>query len=161
LRAVVRDSGFLKRNGATVSATVTGSAGAVQELPLEWAIDRDGEYTASVVPTASGVQEIHVRAIAGGDTAYAPPTYVRVAEPVEEFFGAERRDALLEQLARETGGRTYAPAQALEVARDLRFSSSGATAVRRLDLWDAPLALFVLLTCLGGEWVLRRRRGLT
>ena len=91
----------------------------------------------------------------------SPPAYVRVAEPVEEYFGAERRDGLLDQLARETGGHMYTPQRAAEVARDLTYSASGATEVRRLDLWDAPLVLIVLLTLLGGEWVLRRRRGLT
>lgn len=161
LRAVVRDSGYLRRNGAAVSATVTGPGGAVQEIPFDWAIDRDGEYTASFVPAGDGVQEVRVRAVAGADTTLSPPAYVRVAEPVDEYFGAERRDGLLDQLARETGGQAYTPQRAAEVARDLNYSASGATEVRRLDLWDAPLVLIVLLALLGGEWVLRRRRGLT
>jgi hypothetical protein len=46
------------------------------------------------------------------------------------------------------------------VARDLTYSTSGSTAVRRLDLWDAPLVLLMLLALLAGEWTLRRQRGL-
>lgn len=162
LRAIVRDSGFIRRNGALVSAFVTGAGGgASQDVPFEWAIDRDGEYSASFVPAADGLQEVRVRAIDGADTTLSPPAYVRVAEPMDEYFNAERRDGLLEQLARETGGRSYSPDRAVDVARDLNYSAAGATAVRRLDLWDAPLALIILLTLLGGEWVLRRRRGLT
>lgn len=161
VRAFVRDSGYLRRNGVAVSATVSGPGGTVQELPFDWAVDRDGEYTASFVPAGNGVQEVRVRAVAGADTTLSPPTYVRVAEPVDEYFGAERRDALLHQLARETGGRTYTPARATEVARDLTYSASGATTVRRLDLWDAPVVLIALLMLLGSEWALRRRRGLT
>ena len=84
-----------------------------------------------------------------------------MAEPVDEYFGAERRDLLLEQLSRETGGRSYTPQRADEIARDLNYSASGATSVKRLDLWDAPLVLLLLFLLLGGEWILRRRRGLT
>lgn len=160
LRAVARDSGFLRRNGMIVSAVITGAAGAVQQVPFEWAPDRDGEYTATVVPAAAGLQRIAVRAVSGRDTTDAPISYVHVAEPMDEFFAAERGDGLLEQLARETGGKTYTPQRASEVARDLTYSTSGATEVRRLDLWDAPLVLLVLLTLLAVEWMLRRRRGL-
>ena len=161
LRAIVRDSGYLRRNGVAVSATILGSGGTAQEVPFDWAVDRDGEYAASFVPGGDGVHEVRVRAIAGADTTFSPTTYLRVAEPVEEYFGAERHDVLLEQLARETGGRTYSPARAAEIARDLTYSSSGATSIQRLDLWDAPLVLLMLLILLAGEWVLRRRRGLT
>ena len=101
-----------------------------------------------------------MQAVVGADTALSPPGYVRIAEPVDEYFGAERRDLLLEQLSRETGGRTYTPQRADEIARDLNYSTSGSTTVKRLDVWDAPLALLVLLMLLGGEWILRRRRGL-
>jgi len=161
LRALVRDSSYIERNGASVSAVVSGPGGMVQEVPLDWAVDRNGEYTGTFLPAGNGVHEVLVRAVAGGDTALSALAYVRVAEPVEEYFGAERREALLEQLARETGGRTYTPQRAADVARDLTYSTAGATSVRRLDLWDAPLVLIVLLSLLAGEWVLRRRRGLT
>ena len=161
VRAIVRDSGYLRRNGVAVTALITGRAGVAQEVPFEWAVDRDGEYAGTFLPAADGVQELRVRAIAGGDTSISDPAFIRVAEPADEYFGAERRDVLLEQLARETGGRSYTPQRAAEVARDLTYSSSGATAVRRLDLWDAPLVLLLLLSLLGGEWALRRARGLT
>ena len=160
LRATVRDSAYVRRNSATVTATVMDAVGAAQTAALEWAVDRDGEYTATFLPAAVGVHEVRVRAVDGRDTIVSSQSFVGVAEPVDEYFGAERRSGLLEQLARETGGRTYTPARAADVARDLVYSGSGTTAVQRLDLWDAPLVLIVLLALLGGEWVLRRRSGL-
>ncbi|MCC7051911.1 MAG: hypothetical protein IT355_01505 [Gemmatimonadaceae bacterium] len=160
LRAVVRDSGFLRRNGATVTATVLAPDGASQSVALDWTGDRDGEYAASFIPAASGLHTIRIASASGSDTVSAAPAWVNVAEPIDEYFGAERRDALLEQLARETGGRTYSPARAAEVARDLAYSRAGATEVRRLDLWDAPAVFLLVLLLLSGEWVLRRRRGL-
>jgi uncharacterized membrane protein len=160
LRAVVRDSAFVRRNDAMVQATVRAPGGDEQVVPLQWGTDRDGEYTGSFVPAVGGTHEIRVRATTGGDTARAAPAFVTVAEPIDELFHAERRDALLEQLARETGGRSYSADRALDVARDMPYSASGATEVRRLDLWDAPMVLLLLLGLLGSEWVYRRRRGL-
>ncbi len=160
LRAIVRDSAFLKRNGASVSATVISPSGAEQVVPFDWAVDRDGEYTASFVPDTDGVHEVRVRAVAGRDTVKAAPGFVRVVEPIDEYFGAERRDALLAQLASETGGRRYEADRATDVARDIVYSPSGSTQVRRLDIWDMPVVFVLLTMLLGGEWWWRRRRGL-
>ncbi|MBI3789718.1 MAG: hypothetical protein HY275_02435 [Gemmatimonadetes bacterium] len=160
LRALVRDSVFLGRNGASVSATVTAPGGKAQEVAFDWAVDRDGEYAASFVPDSDGVHEVRVRAVSGRDTTLAASAYVLVADPTDEYFGAERRDALLAQLANETGGHGYDADHATDVARDLVYSPSGATQVRRLDLWDMPVVFVVLTMLLGGEWWLRRRRGL-
>jgi uncharacterized membrane protein len=160
LRAVARDSGYLRRNGMSLSAMITGTGGVVQPVPFEWAPDRDGEYSATAVPTGAGLQSIEVVAVSGRDTTRAPLSYVHVTEPMDEYFAAERGDGLLEQLAEATGGKTYTPERATDVARDLTYSTSGSTAVRRLDLWDAPLVLLMLLALLAGEWTLRRQRGL-
>jgi hypothetical protein len=160
LRVVVRDSAFARRAGATVSATVSGPAGERPLVPFDAAGEREGEYVASFVPETTGLYEVRVRAVQGRDTVRASPRAVHVAVSDAEAFGVERGDALLEALARETGGKTYTPERALDVARDLVYSRAGATSVRRLDLWDAPLVLLLLLATLGAEWVLRRRRGL-
>jgi hypothetical protein len=46
------------------------------------------------------------------------------------------------------------------VARDIVYSPSGSTVVKKNDLWDMPIIFLILLIALGGEWMLRRRRGL-
>ena len=69
------------------------------------------------------------------------------------------RPTLLRQLAEETGGRYYPADRALDVAKDMVYSASGATVVERKDLWDMPVLLGLLLLALGTEWALRRRRG--
>ena len=160
LRAMVRDSGFLKANGAAVTGTVTAPNGLSEDVSFEWTVDRDGEYRATFVPDQLGVHALQLRAIVSADTARSEPAYVRVAQPTAEFFGAEMRPALLRQIAEETGGRYYPAEKALDVAKDLVYSSSGATVVEKKDLWDMPAVLLLLLAALGSEWVLRRRRGL-
>lgn len=159
VRAEVSDSAFRKANGATVRGTVVAPDGAEQEVTLEWAVERDGEYRATYVPEGTGVHEVRVRAVVGRDTVTSEPAYVRVAPPTSEYFGAEMRPALLRQIAEETGGRFYRASRALDVARDMDFGASGATVVEQKDLWDMPALLVLLLAALAGEWALRRREG--
>ncbi len=159
LRAEVSDSGYLKANGATVMGTVMPPSGVAQDVALEWAVERDGEYRTTYVPEGNGVHEVRLRAVVGRDTVAGEAAYVRVAPPTHEYFGAEMRPALLKQIAEETGGRYYPADRALDVAKDMVYSASGATVVEKKDLWDMPVLLVLLLAALGTEWALRRRRG--
>ena len=129
-------------------------------MTFDWMVDHDGEYTATFVPDKSGVHEVTLQSVARGDTTSSRAGYVRVAEPTDEHFGAELRASLLRQVASETGGAYYTPETAANIARDIVYSPSGSTVVKQNDLWDMPLVLILLLVALGGEWVLRRRRGL-
>lgn len=159
IEGIVSDRSFLRTNGATVTATATGG-GSVSEMSFDWSTTRDGEYSATFVPDKPGVYEVQLRAASAGDTVTSRPAYVNVAESTEESFGAELRTSLLRQIASETGGKYYRPDQAGSIARDLVYSPAGSTVVKQNDLWDMPIVLLVLLLALGGEWVLRRRRGL-
>ncbi|MEP7383483.1 MAG: glutamine amidotransferase [Gemmatimonadota bacterium] len=159
LRATVSDSGFLKANGATVQGTVTTPSGVTQDVALEWAVERDGEYRTTYVPQGTGVHEVRLHAVLGHDTVASEAAFVRVAPPTNEYFGAEMRPAMLRRIAEETGGRYYPAERALEVAKDMVYSPSGATVVEKKDLWDMPVLLVLLLATLGAEWALRRREG--
>lgn len=160
VRATVSDKAFLRENGASVSGSVVGPDGAVSDVTFDWAVDRDGEYSASFVPASPGVHDVVLRSVSKGDTTRSAHAFVRVAEPTEEYFGAELRTSLLRQVASETGGGYYAAANALDVARDIVYSPSGSTVVKQNDLWDMPLIFLIFLIALGAEWWLRRRRGL-
>jgi hypothetical protein len=160
VRATISDKAFLRENGAAVAGSVVGPDGAMSEVTFDWAVDRDGEYLASFVPAGPGVHEVTLRSVSRGDTTRSAHAFVRVAEPTEEFFGSELRTSLLRQVASETGGGYYAAANALDVARDIVYSPSGSTVIKKNDLWDMPLIFLIFLLALGGEWALRRRRGL-
>jgi hypothetical protein len=112
------------------------------------------------VPAGAGVHDLVLQSVSRGDTVTSAHAFVRVAEPTEEYFGSVLRTSLLRQVASETGGGYYDAASALDVARDIVYSPSGSTVIRKNDLWDMPLIFLVLLAALGGEWALRRRRGL-
>jgi hypothetical protein len=160
LRVVVSDSAYARFNGASVNAQVLSPTGETTSLPFEWATDRDGEYTATMVPGVNGVHTVSVTAVVGRDTVRSAVGYVRVSDPTAENFGAEMRPSVLRQFADETGGRFYRPSEAQRLAEDIVYTTSGATEVQRLDLWDMPALFLVLLSLLGGEWMYRRRRGL-
>lgn len=160
LRVVVSDSAYARFNGSSVSAEVLSPNGESSRLPFEWATDRDGEYTAMMVPGVNGVHTVNVTAVVGRDTIRSTSGYVRVADPTAEYFGAEMRPAVLKQFADETGGKFYRTSEASRLPEDIVYTTSGATEVQRLDLWDMPALFLLLLGLLGAEWLYRRRRGL-
>jgi len=160
LRVVVSDSAYARSNGASVSAEILSPGGESAPMPFEWATDRDGEYAAMLVPGVNGVHTVNVTAVVGRDTIRSTAGYVRVADPTAEFFGAEMRPAVLKQFADETGGKFYRTSEAARLPEDIVYTTSGATEVQRLDLWDMPALFLLLLGILGAEWLYRRRRGL-
>jgi uncharacterized membrane protein len=160
LRVTVSDSAFIRTNGAAVRATVAAPNGERSDVPFEWATDRDGEYKATLVPAVNGLHEVRPTSVVGRDTLVGAPAFVRVAEPVAEYFGAQMRPAVLRQFAEETGGKYYPASEALRVAEDIVYTSSGATVIERMDLWDMPLIFLILAGLVSAEWLLRRRRGL-
>jgi hypothetical protein len=160
LRVVVSDSAYARFNGAAVSAELVAPNGESTRLPFEWATDRDGEYAAMMVPGVNGVHTVNVSAVVGRDTVKSTAGYVRVADPTAEYFGAEMRPAVLKQFADETRGKFYRTSEASRLPQDIVYTTSGATEVQRLDLWDMPFVFLLLLSILGGEWLYRRRRGL-
>ena len=162
IRAEVFDERFVRVNGARLQAELEAPDGTRTPLPFEWSGARDGEYVSEALLSGPGVYAVHASAILAGpktDTLRAEPVHVAVVTSEREYFGAERRSALLRQLAEETGGRFYEPNEAMDVARDLAHSASGVTVVERKDLWDLPLVFLLLGLALAGEWIYRRRRG--
>jgi uncharacterized membrane protein len=160
LHAEVTDRAFLKVNSAEATATVTAPSGAVTEVPLEWAVTRDGEYRMSFTPTEKGVHRVDVVARSATDTARGAPAFVDVGEVTSEYFGAELRSSLLRRIAEETGGRYYTPETVAALPEDLTYSEGGNTVVERMDLWDMPVLFVLLLALVGAEWALRRKQGL-
>lgn len=162
IRSEVFDERFVRVNGAKLVAELEAPNGTRTPLPFEWSGARDGEYVSDALLGDVGVYTVHASAVVAGpkaDTLRAEPIHLAAVSSEREYFGAERRSALLRQLAEETGGRYYEPNEAMNVARDLTHSASGVTVVDRKDLWDMPVVFLLLALALAGEWAYRRRRG--
>jgi hypothetical protein len=158
--ATIRDPRFLPVNDAKVRARITDPSGREVEVPLDFAVDRDGEYRASFVPRAEGVHTLRIEATRGKEVVGQAVRYLRAAPDEGEYFDAVQRAPLLKRIAEETGGRYYTAENAAALAEDATYLGRGVTATRELDLWDMPIVLILLVGLMGGEWYLRRRRGL-
>jgi uncharacterized membrane protein len=159
--AEVNDSSFLEVNDARVEATVTAPDGSQRVVPLDWTVERDGEYAGLFQPAMEGEYEVQVKARRGeAQELGSGGAYLRVGPSPEEYFDAHLRTSLLERLARETGGRYYEPATVATLPEDIRYAGAGVTLTEERDLWDMPVLFLLLVVFVGSEWVLRRRRGL-
>lgn len=160
LRAEARDALYLPVNGAKVVATVTSPTGAVSEVPMEWTLDKDGEYRASFVAKEAGAHDVQVRATIAEKTVTSAPASLHAGPLGAEYFDAEMRRSLLERVAEETGGRFYTASTAASLPEDVVFTESGTTVKRQRELWDMPFNLLLLLGLVSAEWAYRRARGL-
>ncbi|MEO6878616.1 MAG: hypothetical protein ABI205_09065, partial [Gemmatimonadaceae bacterium] len=160
IRASVVDSIFVPRNDAKVIAHLTSDSGFTRDLPLDWAIDRDGEYRGTFTPDQPGVYSIRVTATLPNGAVMGDTGYVRVADLNTEYFDAEMRAPLLQRIATETGGKFYTPATAGTLAEDVALSKHGVTVVNQMDLWDMPAVLLLLVGLVTAEWSYRKARGL-
>jgi len=159
IRAELSDSGYVRRNDAQLVARVTAPSGATTEVPLDWVVDREGEYQGTYASGEIGLHTIRVAARAGA-TDLADSAFVAVADLASEYYGAEMRRPLLERVAEETGGKFYTPATMRTLPDDIALSTRGVTVVNQLDLWDMPAMLVLLVGLLSAEWAYRRRKGL-
>lgn len=160
LRADVRDASYLRVNNATVSATIVGADGSPHEVPMEWAVDRDGEYRASFTPETAGLYEVRVNARTADTVVGSDTIFVQAAELNTEYFDAEMRATGLKRIAEETGGQYYTPETLPKLPEDLTFTRSGATVLQQMDLWDMPVIFFILVALVSTEWAYRKARGL-
>ena len=160
IRAVVTDTLYQPRNDARVTMHVGGAVAGSPDVPMEWVVDRDGEYRATFTPTANGLQTIRVEAVDSAGRRLTDSVVVRVGDLNAEYVDAEMRASLLKRIADETGGKFYTPDRVSTLVEDLAMSKNGVTVVNQLDLWDMPFLFMLLVALVSAEWAYRRARGL-
>jgi uncharacterized membrane protein len=83
------------------------------------------------------------------------------SDPVgEEFRSLKPNRALLEELARRSGGRVLAPGQLAGFTRDLPQRPAPVMEAWTRPAWHTPWLFLLALACLVAEWGIRRRNGL-
>ena len=158
--AEVLDTAYVEVNDAHVEAHVTSPSGKAADVPMEWTVERDGEYGAVFNPDESGLYDIKVTATRDGKELANNVMHLRVSAGDSEYYDAAMRAPLLKRIAEETGGRFFTPANAASLPEAISYSGRGVTVVEERELWDMPALLMVLLGLLGAEWGFRRTRGL-
>lgn len=156
VRAELRDESYSPVRDATLTATAS-TGGESLQVPMTPVAGQPGSYVGEVAVARSGAYFIDAAARRGGKQLASARAVVQHDRGDAEGFSLRQNRALLEQLARATGGQ-YWPATNLAGLPDaVRASAAGVTRQELRPLWDAP-AVFVLLMLLkGGEWLLRRR----
>ena len=160
IAAEVLDGAYVEVNDGSVTAEITSPSGSTSEVPLEWIIERDGDYRGAFVPDEQGLYSVRVNASRAGQELGGDVLHVRASAGDSEYFDAAMRAPLLERVADETGGHFFTEANAQELPEAISFSGRGVTVIEERELWDMPAVLIALLLLIGAEWGFRRTRGL-
>jgi uncharacterized membrane protein len=160
LTTEVLDTAYVEVNNARVLAQVTSPSGKSVELPMEWTVEHDGEYTAAFNPDETGLYEVKVTANRDQKSLGTTVMHVRASAGDGEYFDAAMRAPLLKRIAEETGGRFFTPSNVASLPEAVSYSGRGVTVVEERELWDMPAVLLLLLILLTIEWGYRRSRGL-
>lgn len=163
ITAQVRDRQFQPASDAQVTAHVIGPSGVNAVLDLtpvqgspgtfqsDWTADKPGSYLVEIIADSPGSapQEL------GRDVL----TFSRQDGVAENFHTAQNR-TLLEQLAEQTGGRYWKPADLKTLPRDISYSEGGISVRSTKELWNMPIVFLLIVGLPITEWLLRRKWGI-
>ena len=158
----VRDGKFQPLENAAVTLKVQPVAGGDPiTLHAETSAEEPGLYTASYVPRESG--GYRVDASVAGESGAALGT--AAAGWTTDLAAAEFRTltpnrALMENLARQTGGEVLTAERLDAFTRELPAKRAPVTENWTQPLWHTPTMLLFALGCFVGEWGIRRWKGL-
>ena len=160
-----RDAKFEPIENARVMVKVirAGAKGADAELtiPAEPSPKDAGVYLANYVPREGGGYRVEATVLnESGATAGTAQTGWSTNFDADEFRLLAPNRALMEQLARKTGGEVITADRLENFARDLPKRRAPITETITEPLWHTPWMFLFALACFLGEWGLRRRSGL-
>jgi hypothetical protein len=163
LRLVVRarDATYEPLENASVAVRVTGPGGEALELTAEASEKEAGSYEVEYTPRAPGAYRARV-SVRGPE---GDPENEReigwAAEPgASEYRDLEPDRALVERLARESGGEIVDGARLDEFASGLPDRRIPITDPWTYPLWHRWGVFLFAVLCLVSEWGLRRWKGL-
>ena len=162
LQVRARDHKYLPLDNATVQMRVRAATQTnLVQFTAGASSSESGLYEATFIPRETGgyladavVTEQGGREVGRAETGWT-------SDPAAAEFRTLRPNrALLETLARRTGGELLAPGDLDGFARRLPNLKVPITESIQTPLWHQPLVFVLALACFVAEWGLRRRRGL-
>jgi hypothetical protein len=157
----VRDPAYAPLDNAAVSVEVTGPDGKPVQLTAEASDRKAGLYEASYVPRLPGAYRAQVTATApdGSDVGRVQTGWT--SDPAaEEFRDLRSNRALLDRLARATGGQAVASSDLDDFVKTLSTRHAEITEPYVRPVWHQPWVFLLAILCLTAEWGIRRTRGL-
>ena len=170
LQVRVRDAKFQPLDNASVSVavepvlfdTAPGTAATgILRLPAEPSLSEPGLYEATYVPRLTGgfKATASVTNSMGGEVGRAEAGWSSDLA-AEEFRSLVPNEALLESIARKTGGEIIAAGRLDEFVRSLPTRHAPVMEAWSYPLWHTPAMFALALSCLLAEWGLRRWKGM-
>ena len=163
--ALVLNDQYEPDNDATLWMQTTDPLDQVIDVPMEWNIEEDGVYRANFTVEEEGVFSLLVDvASAAGDAAVDASekrTAFVVTPSLREYTNAEMDAVLLGRIADASGGSYFNLSDVNGLPESVEFTPNAYSLEVRIDLWDQPwlLALLILLLCI--DWISRRMKGLS
>lgn len=157
----VRDAAFAPIANAEVSLAVTAPNGESRTLTPALSSPQEGRYVVAARFDQPGVYRLDATAARAGVRLGTASRQVLVGGTDLEMAQPRLNAAVLQRLAGETNGH-YLPAErAGELPALLRESRVAAGTPEQRDLWHNGWSLLAIVSLLAGEWVARRRAGLS
>lgn len=156
----VKNELFERVEGASLHVRVVDPDGANTTIPLLELLDIPGTYEGPFLPAAAGTHRMYLEG-ANADGAERAPveSAVLVRPDTREVASAQFDPALLERVARETGGQYFPLSSLGQVAAAVTPKDREYARLDRQPVWHHPGFYAALLVLLCAEWALRRRWG--
>jgi uncharacterized membrane protein len=174
LSVKVRDPDFKPLDNATVALTVrpvkagqrstdaaTNSGGGFVQLAAEPSSRELGTYEATYIAREPGAYLVEAVVTASDGKVVGRAAAGWASEPdAEEFRSLQPNLALLESIARKTGGELVTMDDLEKFVRRLPDRRAPVTEATSFPLWHRPEVLLLVIGCFLAEWGIRRWKGL-
>lgn len=164
LRVRAKDRAFQPVDNAVVTITVDPIGGAATNrvtLTAEAAPNEPGVFETTFVARQTGGYRAEATVVDSTGQLLGHSVAGWASEPLaDEFRSLQPNRALLEALAKQTGGEVITPDKLSGFVGTLKKKPAPITETVSLPIWDKPLVFLFALACFLGEWGLRRMRGL-
>jgi hypothetical protein len=164
LRVTARDRSFQPVDNALVTIIVQAMGGSDTnhvQLTAEATPNQSGVFETTFIPRQSGGYRADATVVDANGQLLGHASAGWASEPLaDEFRSLQPNRALLENLARQTGGELITPDKLSSFVGSLKSKRAPILDTVSKPIWDQPLVFLFALACFLGEWYLRRMRGL-
>ncbi|MEX1032378.1 MAG: hypothetical protein WDZ30_03380 [Cellvibrionaceae bacterium] len=161
ISAQLLDQEFEADNNGLLWLQVNDPDGEVEELPMNWELEKEGTYTQSLIVDKEGVYDLSVNVPSQADDDLQAQAPLIVTPARREFLQAGMDSGLMRRLAATTGGRFYTVGDVGQLVDDIAFSPNAYSKQELHSIWDEPLFLYLLIALVCLEWFARRYKGLS
>jgi uncharacterized membrane protein len=166
LRGEVNDKKFNAVTDAQVVARITKPSGATAEIPLKINFGErqnsaaGADYRNEFMPDETGLYKIEMTARRGATALGSAQSTFLITDRTREFHDAAQNVELLKRAAAETGGKYFPLSEANDLLDEITLLEGKNSERVSKDLWDMPINFLLLVGLAGGEWIMRKRKGL-